>query len=236
MFISVVVPALNEEKYVKQCLSSLRAQSYPRELYEIIVVDNASTDRTSEIAQAFGVRVVYEPVRGAARARHRGVEEARGEIIAGTDADAVVPPTWLEEIARSFRSDENLGAVTGPTLFHDGSSFDRWSARYVCNTATRLSHTLGRGVITGNNFAVRARDYWKVGGFNTSLFSAEDIDLGARLSAVTRTTFNPNMVMYVSARRTREGQPRLLLRTSGDYVRVVFLEMAPAGEDFIPIR
>jgi glycosyltransferase involved in cell wall biosynthesis len=64
MFISVVVPALNEEKYVGKCLSSLRAQSYPRELYEIIVVDNASTDRTAEIARGFGVKVVYESQRG----------------------------------------------------------------------------------------------------------------------------------------------------------------------------
>jgi len=236
MFISVVVPALNEEKYIGQCLASLRAQRYPRALYEIIVVDNASTDRTSEIALGFRVRVVREPVRGVGRARHRGAREARGEIIAGTDADSVAPPNWLEEIARAFRRDEALGAVTGPTLFHDGSSFDRWSARYVCNWATTLSYTLGRGVISGNNFAVRTRDYWRVGGFNTSLFSAEDIDLGARLSAVTRTLFDPNMIMYVSARRTREGQPKLLLRTSQDYVRVVFLGMPPSGKDFVPIR
>jgi len=236
MVISVVVPALNEEKYIGRCLSALRAQNYPRELYEIIVVDNASTDRTAQIARRFGVKVVYEAERGVARARHRGAQEARGEIIAGTDADAVAPPNWLEEIARAFRRDEALGAVTGPTLFHDGSSFDRWSARHVCNWATTLSYTLGRGVISGNNFAVRTRDYWRVGGFNTSLFSAEDIDLGARLSAVTRTLFSPNMIMYVSARRTREGQPKLLLRTSQDYVRVVFLGMPPAGKDFVTIR
>ncbi|HEM61855.1 MAG TPA: glycosyltransferase, partial [Chloroflexi bacterium] len=167
MFISVVVPALDEEKYIGQCLSSLTAQTYPSDLYEIIVVDNGSTDRTSEIARRFGVNVVHEPQRGVARARHRGTEEARGEIIAGTDADALAPPIWVEEIARTFRSDEALGAVTGPILFRDGSSFDRWSARYVCNWATMLSYTLGRGVVSGNNFAVRTSEYWRVGGFNT---------------------------------------------------------------------
>jgi glycosyltransferase involved in cell wall biosynthesis len=236
MFISVVVPALNEEKYIGQCLSSLLAQSYPRELYEIIVVDNASTDRTSEIARGFGVKVVYEPERGVSRARHRGAEEASGEIIAGMDADAVAPATWLEEIARAFRSDELLGAVTGPILLHDGNSFEQLSTRCVCNGGTRLSFALGRGVIMGNNFAVRTCDYWRVGGFNTSLFSAEDIDLGIRLSAVTRTIYSPNMVMYVSARRTREGYVKLFLRTSGDYVRIVFLGIPPAGKGFVPIR
>ena len=236
MFISVVVPALNEEKYIGQCLASLRAQRYPPELYEIIVVDNASTDRTSKVARRFGVKLVYEAERGVGWARHRGAQEARGEIIAGTDADTIAPPTWLEEIARAFRRDQGAGAVTGPILLHDGNSFERWSARYVCNWATTLSYTLGRGVISGNNFAVRTRDYWRVGGFNTSLLSAEDIDLGVRLTAVTRTIFNPKMVMYVSARRTREGYVKVVLRTSQDYVRVVFLGMSPAGKDFVPIR
>jgi len=236
MFISVVVPALNEEKYIGQCLSALRAQNYPRELYEIIVVDNASTDRTAQIARRFGVKVVYEAERGVARARHRGAHEARGEIIAGTDADTIAPPTWLEVIARAFRRDEALGAVTGPILLHDGNSFERWAARRVSNPATRISFAVGRGAIVGNNYAVRTRDYWRVGGFNTALFSAEDIDLGARLSAVTRTIYNPNMVMYVSARRTREGYAKLFLRTSADYVRVVFLGVPPAGKDFVPIR
>jgi glycosyltransferase involved in cell wall biosynthesis len=236
MFISVVVPALNEEKYIGQCLASLHAQSYPRDLYEIIVADNASTDRTSEIARRLGAKVVYERRRGVSWARHRGVEEARGEIIAGTDADTIAPPTWLEEIATAFRADKQLGAVTGPILVHDGNTLDRVGAMLVSNPATRLSYLVRRGVVMGNNFAVRACDYWRVGGFDTSLFSAEDIDLGARLSEVTRTMFNPNMVMYVSARRTREGYVKLFLRTSADYVRVVLLRMSPAGEDFVAIR
>jgi glycosyltransferase involved in cell wall biosynthesis len=236
MFISVVIPALNEEKYIGQCLSSLCAQSYPAELYEILVVDNASTDRTYEIARGFGVQVACEEEKGVGWARHRGAQEARGEIIAGTDADTIAPQNWLEQIARAFHSHETLGAVTGPILVHDGNRFERWAARYVCNWVTRLSYALGRGVIIGNNFAVRTSDYWRVGGFDTSLLSAEDIDLGIRLTAVSRTMFDPKMVMYVSARRTREGYMKVFCRTSQDYVRVVFLGIPPAGEDFVPIR
>lgn len=236
MFISVVVPALNEEKYTGRCLASLRAQTYPQGLYEIIVADNASTDRTAEIARGFGARVVHEPRRGVGWARHRGAQAAEGEIIAGTDADTIAPPTWLEQIARAFVSDETLGAVTGPILLHDGNAFQHWAVKYVSNSATRLSFVLRRGVIVGSNFAVRTRDYRRVGGFNTSLFSAEDIELGARLTAVSRTMFDPKMVMYVSARRTREGYLSVFRRTSQDYVRVVVLGIPPAGEDFVPIR
>jgi glycosyltransferase involved in cell wall biosynthesis len=236
MFISVVIPALNEEKYIGRCLSSLRAQTYPGELYEIIVADNASTDRTSEIAREYGASVAYEAERGVARARHRGAQEAKGEIIAGTDADTVASPTWLEEIARAFRSDETLGAVTGPILLRDGNRLERWFVRYVYNGAMRLSHTFGRGVLEGNNFAVRTRDYWRVGGFNVSLLSAEDMDLGARLSAVTRTIFDPNIIVHVSPRRRQEGYVKVVLRGFREYVRVVFLRMPPAGGDFDPIR
>jgi cellulose synthase/poly-beta-1,6-N-acetylglucosamine synthase-like glycosyltransferase len=74
MFISVVVPALNEQKCIGQCLSSLTAQSYPWELYEIIVVDNASTDRTSEIALRFGAKVVYEAETGIGRRDTEGLK------------------------------------------------------------------------------------------------------------------------------------------------------------------
>jgi glycosyltransferase involved in cell wall biosynthesis len=236
MFISVVVPALNEEKYIGRCLGSLRAQTYPGELYEIIVADNASTDRTADIAREFGVRVAYEAERGVGRARHRGAEEARGEIIAGTDADTAASPTWLEEIARAFHTDETLGAVTGPIVLHEGNRLERWFVRYVSNASTRLSYVLGRGVLVGSNFAVRTRDYWRVGGFNISLLSAEDIELGIRLSAVTRTMFHPDALMYVSARRAREGYAKVFLRASRDYFRVVFLGMPPGGADFVPIR
>lgn len=83
---SIVVPARNEEKLLAQCLKSLLEQDYVGD-YEIIVVDNASTDRTAEIASGFGVKVVYEANVGTGPARQCGLLEARGEIIAFTDAD-----------------------------------------------------------------------------------------------------------------------------------------------------
>ena len=100
----------------------------------------------------------------------------------------------------------------------------------------RLCDRLGRTVISGPNFAVRTREYWRIGGFNTSLLSAEDMDLGLRLSLVARTTFNPKMVMYASARRAREGYGQILLEASQQYVRVVVLRKPPSGKGHFPIR
>jgi glycosyltransferase involved in cell wall biosynthesis len=90
---SVVVPAYNEAAYLAGTLKALQRQDYGAP-YEIIVVDNASTDGTAEIATGHGVRVVCEPEPGICQARQRGLVEARGQIVVSTDADTIQPPGW----------------------------------------------------------------------------------------------------------------------------------------------
>src|SRR3989344_2814273 len=97
--ISVVIPAYNEEKYIAKTLKSLINQDFPRELFEIIVVNNGSTDKTHQVAEKFGVKVIrYNKVQGVSAARDVGSRIAEGEIIAGTDAYTVVPRHWLKTI------------------------------------------------------------------------------------------------------------------------------------------
>src|SRR4051794_27972494 len=91
---SIVVPAYNEVAYLGLALQALLQQDFA-EPYEIIVVDNDSTDRTGEIAASYGVTVVRETARGVCQARQRGTIEARGEIVVSTDADTVPPRDWL---------------------------------------------------------------------------------------------------------------------------------------------
>src|SRR3990167_9148920 len=93
-YISVVVPAFNEEKYLSRCLESFKQQDYPKEKFEVIVVDNNSTDKTPKIAQSYEARLVGCQVRGVAVSRQAGGQAAKGEIIAGTDADTVVSTNW----------------------------------------------------------------------------------------------------------------------------------------------
>jgi glycosyltransferase involved in cell wall biosynthesis len=91
--ISVIIPAFNEEKFLGNCLFSLKNQDFND--FEIIVVDNNSRDKTSKIAKKFGVKLVSEKNQGAALARNRGAKEAKGEILAFTDADTILPKNWL---------------------------------------------------------------------------------------------------------------------------------------------
>lgn len=119
-FVSVVVPTHERTAQLRRCLQSLLALRYPA--YEIIVVDNApgSSETADFIRQNYGdvphIRYLCEKNRGAARARNRGIEAARGEIVAFTDDDAVVDADWLLEMVRAFGSAKDVACVTGLVL------------------------------------------------------------------------------------------------------------------------
>jgi len=225
MFLSIVIPAYNEEKYLPRCLESLRAQNYPAKDFEIVVVDNASTDATANIARRFGARVVYEPVKGIARARQRGFEAARGEIIANTDADTVVPNNWLSRIARHFGRDPHLGGVYGPVYWFDGQLHEELIMRYPVTWALSVSNRLKRSWWIGSNWAVRAEVFWRVQGFEDFAADgliADDWYISTRVSRVARVLFDPDLAVYSSARRAREGS-NFLRRMALSAMRVMVL-------------
>jgi len=94
-FVSVIVPVLNGERTIRECIVSLLNMDYPVERREILVVDNDSTDRTTDIIKNFPVRYLREERRGASHARNRGIEASKGAILAFTDADCAVTTRWL---------------------------------------------------------------------------------------------------------------------------------------------
>ena len=98
---SVVIPAYNEADYLSETLQSLRDQDFDGP-YEVIVVDNHSTDETASVAATFGVRLLHEAERGVCAARQRGSAAAAGEIIVSTDADTVPPRNWLRSLDATF--------------------------------------------------------------------------------------------------------------------------------------
>ena len=115
---SIVVPAYNEAAYLGRALQALQDQDYNGN-YEIIVVDNNSTDDTVAVAARYGVRIVSEPQQGVCAARQRGVEHAQGEIIISTDADTMQPRDWLRTIDACFAPSEQVVAVAGPCRYEN---------------------------------------------------------------------------------------------------------------------
>ena len=104
MRISVVVPFFNSEEYIERCTRALLDQDYPDDCYEILMVDNNSTDRSAGlVAKHPRVRLLKEPRQSSYAARNRGIRSAEGEVIAFTDSDCQVHTRWLAAIARDMR-------------------------------------------------------------------------------------------------------------------------------------
>jgi glycosyltransferase involved in cell wall biosynthesis len=207
--LSVVVCAHNEERFISACLYSLLAQT--RLPDEIVVVDNASTDRTAAIAAGVpGVRVVVEPRRGLVRAREAGRAASDGDVLAYLDADCRAPLRWVERLERRLARGARTVAVTGPCRYYD---WDAWGAGLVraydwtVGPATHVlvQHVLGLGaVLYGGNFAVRRRALDEIGGFDASIeFHGEDTNLGRRLTAVGRVVLARECALFTSGRRFR---------------------------------
>ena len=200
---SVVVPAYNEAGFIGACLDSLLCQDF-NDPYEIIVVDNNSTDDTALIAKSRGVVVVHENRRGVCWARQLGTEVATGEIIVSTDADTVFSSDWLSRIDQEFRSDGRRIAVAGPFQFVDAPWWGQaWTyglfgfVRIVSRTAKRVPY------IAAANVAFR-KSAWP--GYNTyATQGGDELDLLRNLQARGTVAFISDNAVYTSSRRLPRG-------------------------------
>ena len=199
--ISIVIPALNEEKYLPDCLSSLEGQDWRGE-YEIIVVDNGSTDGTAAIAAGRGARVIVCTTRGVAYARQAGAEQASGDIIAQADADTVYPAGWLSRIARHFDTFPGSAALGGRYDYVDPA---RWAPlerffRRVFNGIGQL--LVSRPLwISGANFAFRRTAFTLAHGYDPRSYQPDQWGIARRLSRHGRVNYDDNSVVTTSSRR-----------------------------------
>ncbi|MBU1125914.1 MAG: glycosyltransferase [Candidatus Omnitrophica bacterium] len=114
-FISVVIPVKNAERYINQCLQSLKKLDYPADKYEIIISDSSSNDTTRQIAASLGACVIDAGGESVCAGRNSGLKEAKGELIAFSDADCVMDREWLKNSVKYFE-DEKVCCVGGPSL------------------------------------------------------------------------------------------------------------------------
>jgi hypothetical protein len=207
--ISIIIPTLNEVRYLPKCLSSLINQSRS-DIGEIVVVDGGSTDGTVEVARKYSDKVVVEPGQAVGASRNLGARRAKGEILAFIDGDTIASVDWLEEIARSFHENPSAIGVTGPTLPYGGTRLDELAYRVATGWAQRLSLKVGLPHVAGFNCAYRRDAFWHAGGFDESRELSEDVMLSLRIRHQGRIIFNPDMQAYTSLRRIKKyGYPYL---------------------------
>lgn len=207
--ISVIIPALNEEKYLPRCLNSLVRQSR-KERVEIIIVDGGSTDHTIQLAKECAHKVLIEPGRPVGAARNIGAKHAEGEVLAFIDADTIASEDWLEEVDATFSKPGAVG-VTGPTLPYEGTHLDNIAYQVATGWVQRFSLRLGRPHVAGFNCAYRRNAFWDAGGFDEDRVLLEDVMLSLRMRHQGRILFNPHMIAYTSLRRIEKyGYPYLM--------------------------
>jgi|YNPBryulayer2012_1023412.scaffolds.fasta_scaffold02090_5 1,2-diacylglycerol 3-beta-glucosyltransferase len=192
--VSVIVAARNEAQNIARTLDSLIEIDYPRDRFEIIISDGASTDATPDIVEGYAQRFPFvhlhrvdqnRKIRGKANAVHQAVQRSKGEFIFLTDADCIVQPTWVKETLRFFTDD--VGLVCGMTIPKelDKTKRDNWfSAMQSLDWCYILGVGSGRASIgfpiggIGNNFTFRKQTYQEIGGYERIKFSiTEDFAL-----------------------------------------------------------
>lgn len=241
--ISLIIPAYNEERYIEPCLKSILGLS-KTVAYEVIVVNNASTDRTRETVERLlpEARIIDEPRKGLTIAYNRGAKEAKGDILAFVDADMVLPPDHLERIEREFEKDRKLIALSGPYLYKDNGKFCEWllhfSYLFLAMPAEIILNrflNLGASIASGNS-AIRKDAFEKIGGFNENIFYGLEPDLAFRLKKLGKIRFRHSFVSKSSARRfQKEGTIKTLWLYFLNHLWP-FLFKKPFTKDYLDIR
>ncbi|HVU06243.1 MAG TPA: glycosyltransferase [Candidatus Paceibacterota bacterium] len=225
--VSVVIPAHNERESIAATLRAVSVQDYPD--YEVIVVDNASTDGTAEVAGSFNVKVVREARKGLLHARERGRLSAQGDIIVQMDADCLPDSGWLARGVSHF-ADLSVTGVTGPYDYYDGGPLLRFvslvSQKYVYKGMSRFLQLFDKGaVLIGGNSFIRASALEKAGGYDTSIaFYGEDTDTAKRVARQGRVAFDSKLVQKTSARRFKaEGAMKISALYLFHFFRVILM-------------
>lgn len=204
MKISVVIPAYNEEKYIEKCLQSVLDQKEKPD--EIIVVDNNCTDKTVEIAQKLGARIVKEKKQGMIFARNTGFNAAKYEILAKTDADAIVPHDWISRIKKAFE-DPDLGGFSGPASYLNKTSLmTEISTAVAFSTFSTIGLLLGHPMLLGPNLALR-KSLWEKIKKDVCLDDKkvhEDIDLSIHLAVIAKIKFDRNFIVKTTRSRWKD--------------------------------
>ncbi len=203
--ISVVIPALNEQTFLSDCLESLRNQDYQGE-YEIIVADNGSTDSTANIARNFGAKVVpCSEKKGVSYARQVGADAACGDIIAQADADTVYPRDWLTRIADYFSSHPDTVAIAGKFIYRDPPSWAKFEY-FLRDCVNRLTVVLfGRPLlVSGATLAFRRRAFLNLDGYRNSSYSPDQYDISSRLCKMGKVFYDRDLRVSTSSRSVRK--------------------------------
>jgi len=212
-FYSTVLPVYNGAETLPECLQALLAQTLPVDQYQVIVVDDGSTDDTAEVARSFGVQVISQPNAGPAAARNRGAQAAQGDILLFTDADCIPAPDWVERMAAAF-TEPNVVGTKGVYRTRQRELVARFVQAEYEDRYDRMRTLEPIDFVDTYSAGYRRDVFLAFGGFDTSFptASVEDQEFSFRLAeAGHRLVFVPDAQVF----HTHD-------RTPGEYARRKF--------------
>lgn len=178
--VSIIIPALNEERVIGQCLQALTRLDFPRDSFEVILVDNGSTDRTVEIAQSFSLAlnltVLRKPGVRISAMRNFGASKACGEVLAFLDSDCIAPPHWLRT-ATPLLTQEGIGVLGAHYRIPEESS---WVARAWFG-GMELEKQGNIAWVPAGDMIMTHSTFERIGGFDESIQTTEDCEICERI-------------------------------------------------------
>lgn len=194
--ISVIVPVLNEEKYLVRTLQSIANQNTTIP-YELVVADNGSTDESVHIAERYADTIVHCDEKGTGACRHCGAKRANGTYLAFIDADTIIPDNFLAWMHDKFRS-ENMVAFSVGFKFSDQSPSVKLAEK-IANQYLIMRDKIFKTTLPGFDTCVRRDAYFEIGGYRN--VPLEDIDFSRRVIKIGKIRYFPEVTVINSSRR-----------------------------------
>ena len=230
--VSVVVPALNSSERARMCMEALLSQTYPKDRYEVIVVDNGSTDDTPRVIQQYPVIFLKEhSIKSPYAARNRGIMSGRGEIIAMTDVNCKPVPTWLEEGVKAMKM-EDADLVGGKVTFTFSPKITVAEYYDSVSNVKMKSSIEKRGAAKAGNLFVRKHVFQSIDLFPAHVRSGGDVLWTGRATrAGHKLTYSPHAEAFYPARklvpllgksyRVGKGQPLIWMDQGQSLLRIM---------------
>ncbi|MBL7196918.1 MAG: glycosyltransferase [Candidatus Omnitrophica bacterium] len=220
--VSIIVPVYNGEKTLSLCLDSLMDLDYPKEDLEIIVVDNGSTDETAKIIKQYPVKYVFEPHKGRARARNKGIKSTQGEFIAFLDADCIAHKDWIRNLLKGCNG-SLVGGCGGEIHSYNPSTF--WE-KYAENRGFfHQERFIGKEnlipTLRTANVMYPKSVLENIGLFDEAFYNAEDQELSLKIALRgLKLSYTPDAIVYHKHRNSLRGLCKQFFEY-GRYLRIL---------------
>ena len=224
ILVSVIIPTLNEERYIEDCLKSLKKQSFKN--YEIIVSDGLSTDNTVKIAKKYTKNIISSKDKGIGDGRNKGAKIAKGEILLFMDADTTVAPNLLEKLAESMKNKDIIGLTTEIKSKEALELIDIIDFK-IYNFFVKASLYLPffTPQIPGVCLCIKKSIFKKVGGFNKEMKTCEDLEFCEKAKRYGKFLYLKGSYANTSIRRMKKwGRLKFLTYQTFSLINYIFFK------------